>query len=151
MPSPAPQALGLSLEQLEAQGVLPKLDRGTDIRGPDANNNGVRDDIEAYIARLPLTDAQKRAAMQSARVQQKSLLMDLSNNAEVKALGDASLAATVCMGEAFKGAAIAYDALSLKIEAITANTPERGRRYMQYMRALSGTSSPWPEGNPCEP
>ncbi len=152
-PSPPPSAalqLREEIARLEQQGVLPTLDRGTDIRGPDANSNGVRDDIDAYIAALPITDPQKKAAMQTARVQQRSLLMDLDDKAAVKALGDASMAATACIGDAFEPDRRQSYEVARRIEAITANTPERARRYIQYMAALSGTSTTYPEGNTCE-
>jgi hypothetical protein len=153
-PTPTPPSAMLLMREeiarLEQQGVLPTLDRGTDIRGPDVNDNGVRDDIEAYIAALPITDPQKRAAMQTARVQQRSLLMDLSDKAAVRALSDASMAATACIGDRFEPDPGPSYEISLKIEAITANTPERARRYMRYMAALSGTSTAYPEGNSCE-
>jgi hypothetical protein len=48
------------IKALEDSGQLPKLDRSSDIRGPDADNNGIRDDIDAWIAAQPITDAQKR-------------------------------------------------------------------------------------------
>lgn len=141
------------IARLEQQGVLPRLDRGTDIRGPDANDDGVRDDIEAYIAALPITTAQNRAAMQTARNQQAKLLVDPTNTNKnaVVSLSEQSIAATKCMADVFEGAATDWsDVLSLKIEAITANTPERAKRYMQYMAALSGTSVSYPRGNTCE-
>jgi len=151
-PSPtAGEPLRDELARLERLGVLPALDRGRDLRGPDVNDNGVRDDVEAYIDALPLTDAQRKAAMQTARVQQRSMLIDLTDRPTVVALGDASMAATKCMAIAFEGSATDWGGdLSLKIEAITANTPEQARRYIQYMRALSGTSTRYPRENTCE-
>ena len=150
-PPSAGQQLREEIARLEQQGVLPVLDRGTDLRGPDVNNNGVRDDIDAYIAALPITDVQRKAALQTARAQQRSLLTDLTDKAAVKALGDASMAATACIGDMFEPELRRAHELSRRIEAITANTPERAKRYIQYMRALSGTSTAYPEGNTCEP
>ncbi len=46
----APQpALREQIAQLEKSGQIPSLDRTNTLLGIDANNNGVRDDIEAYI------------------------------------------------------------------------------------------------------
>ncbi|WP_382321002.1 hypothetical protein ACFJGX_12380 [Hydrogenophaga sp. UC242_50] len=39
------------IEQLEASGELPKLERLPSVEGMDANGNGVRDDIETHIHR----------------------------------------------------------------------------------------------------
>lgn len=75
------------------------------------------------------------------------------------ALADASMASTACMSETFeadfppaqksKAGKDGY-AITLKIEAITANTPERAERYLAYMRALSGTTTTYPTGKVCE-
>ncbi len=51
---------------LEAQGKLPKLDRSSDLKGPDANGDGVRDDIEAILKGW-YAGEQLSAAMQFAR------------------------------------------------------------------------------------
>jgi hypothetical protein len=149
-PPGAAQQLRHEMARLERQGVLPALNRSSDIRGPDANDNGVRDDIEIYIAALPLSEPQKRAAMQTARVQQRTLLTDPGDKAAIKALGDASMAATSCIGDRFEPERRRSYEISRRIEAITANTPERAKRYMDYMAALSGTSTAYPEGNTCE-
>ncbi len=45
-------ALAEQIKALEASGQLPKLDRSSDIRGPDNDNNGIRDDIDARVRRL---------------------------------------------------------------------------------------------------
>ncbi len=147
------------LEALEKQGVLPALDRSTDIAGPDADGNGIRDDIDAHIAGLPVSEPVKKAARQVARVQQKSLLIDLRDRPVLLALSDASMASTACMSETVEAgfpldqhSRVRKDghAIILKIEAITANTPERAERYLAYMRALHGTTTTYPTGKVCE-
>lgn len=151
-PSPpsAGQQLGAEIARLEQQGVLPTLDRGTDIRGPDANANGVRDDVEAYIAGLSLTDAQRKAALQTARNQQAKLLVDPTDPEAVAALSRQSIAATKCMGDVFEPERRRSYEFSERIEALVANTPERAKRYLRYMTALSGTSVAYPVGPTCE-
>lgn len=134
----------------EQHGVLPVLDRSSDIRGPDLDNNGVRDDIDKFIAALPLIDAQRRAAVQTARVQQRKLLADLSDKAALQVLSDASMAATACFGDTFEPDRRQSYKLAAKIEAITRNTPERAGRAIKYMAAVSGSMTDYPEGNPCE-
>ena len=147
------------LEALEKSGELPALDRSTDIAGPDADRNGIRDDIDAYIAALPVSDAIKKAARQRARVQQRIGSIDLNDRAALMALADASMASTACMSQTAE-AGLPVDqqnkasndgyAITLKIQAITANTPERADRYMAYMRALHGTTTTLRNGNNCE-
>ncbi len=139
------------IQALEASGALPALDRSTDIKGPDANNNGVRDDIEAWIASLPITETQKKAAMQSARASQRALLVDLMDAAALQSLGNLEIASTVCIKDSFIPDRPLGSVLSSKIEAMTANTRERARRYLDYNKAVSGSATSLPEGNTCEP
>ena len=141
------QQLRNEIERLEREGVLPNLDRGTDIAGPDVDHNGVRDDIDAYIAALPITDLQKRAAQQRAREQQSELLLDPTDREAVIASSQKSMAAAHCMWIRFNRS----DDLSMRIEAITANTPERAKRYLHFMAALNGISVRGPTGDTCEP
>ena len=138
---------------LEKKGLLPQLDRSTDIGGPDADHNGIRDDLDAYIAALPISEQTKKATRQVARVQQQSLLIDLKNRPALLALAAASMASTACMYRTVEAgfsidqqtkAGNDGDDIIFKIEAITANTPERAARYMAYMRALHGTSTRYP-------
>jgi hypothetical protein len=139
------------VERLERDNVLPTLDRSSDVAGPDLNGDGVRDDVGRYIDALPITEPQKKAALQRAKVQQRALTIDLSNRRSVKALAAASMAATACIGDQFEPDRRRSYEISRAIEAITSNTPERSMRYMEYMRALSGTSTGYPDGKACEP
>lgn len=156
---PAERGMREQIEALEKAGELPALDRSTDIAGPDADRNGIRDDIHTFIEALPVTDSVKKAARQRARVQQRALLIDLNDRVTLLALSDASMASTACMSTTILDgvpADLQYKtlrdghAIALRIEAITANTPERADRYMAYMRALHGTTTTYPEGKVCE-
>ncbi len=155
---PAERGMKEQLAELEKAGELPALDRSTDIAGPDTDRNGIRDDIGAYIAALPVSDAVKKAARQRARVQQRIGSIDLNDRAALMALADASMASTACMSESAE-AGLPPDqqgkagddgyAITLKIQAITANTPERADRYLSYIRALHGTTTTYPTGKVC--
>ncbi len=143
--------LGAQIQALEASEQLPKLDRSTDIKGPDTNNNGIRDDIDAWIAAQPITDPQKNAAQQMARVQQATLVADLNDKSALQALGERTAAAVVCMSDVFAPERQAGRDLGNQIEAITANTKERAKQYIAYNRAVSGSTGRLPQGNTCEP
>lgn len=149
-PGSATPTLLDQIKALEASGQLPQLDRSSSIPGPDANHNGVRDDIEAWIAALPITDRQKKAVLQDARTNQKMLLVDLTDKAALQALGDEGAASIVCIGDVFMPNYQDGHKLSAKIEALTANTKERARRYLDYNRARSGSVTRLPDGNTCE-
>jgi hypothetical protein len=149
--SATPATLLAQIQALEASGALPALDRSADIQGPDANNNGVRDDIEAWIAALPITETQKKAAMQEARAQQRMLIVDLTDRVALQSTADQMAASVVCRGDVFSPNFQDGSNLGAKIEAITANTRERARRYVNYNKARSGSSLTLPQGNTCEP
>lgn len=143
--------LGTQSQTLEASGQQPKPDRSPDIKGPDTDNNGIRDDIDAWIAAQPITDVQKKAAQQAARVMQLEILASTGNKAELDRLGNASMAAVKCLGDSFMPDYQKGLDLSAQIEAITANTKERVKKYISYNRARSGSTGRLPEGDTCEP
>lgn len=143
--------LKATIQQLEASGKLPNLDRSTSIPGPDANNNGVRDDIEAYVAALPITTVQKAAAMQHAKVFQQTLTVDLNDKVLLDRIGALNARAINCAGDVFmSNYQDGYD-LGSKLEAMTTNTKERAKQYLAYNRAVSGTSGTMPTANTCDP
>jgi hypothetical protein len=149
--TPTPPTLTQQIEKLENDGQLPKLDRSSDLRGPDLDNNGIRDDIDAWIAAQPITDIQKKATQQMAKVQQAKLLVDLNDQSALQALGEKTAAAVVCMSDSFALERQAGRDLGNQIEAITANTKERAKQYIAYNRARSGSVTELPSGNTCEP
>ena len=139
--------LKAQIAQLESSGALPALDRSSSIAGPDVNGNGVRDDIEAYITRLPLTAAQQRAALQDAKAAQMTLTVDLTDKVAQQKVGDAGMASMKCLSKNFPEG---RSEMSSRIESMTANTRERAKRYMEYNAARSGSSTSWPNGDTCE-
>lgn len=155
VPSPLPPIAGLStlkdqISALERHGAVPALDRSRDIAGPDLNQNGVRDDIEAWINARPLDEGQRKALMQKARALQMTLLIDLKDRAALDRSGDRLMASTKCAGDRFSPRSESYG-FTGKIEAMTANTRERAARYAQYNAARSGSSTTYPSGDTCEP
>lgn len=136
--APGSLTLAQQIEQLERKGGYPTLDRSSDIAGPDANRNGVRDDIEAWINTLNVTEPQRKALMQSARSLQQTLLVDLTDKAALQRTGEGLMASINCGGDRFTPYA-EFSQPSGKIEAMTANTRERATRYMQYNKARSGS------------
>ena len=150
-PPPPTPSLAEQIKTLEDTGAYPKLDRSTDLKGPDQNLNGVRDDVEAWINAQPITDVQKKAAIQKAEAFQKTLSVDLADKVALQAVGDASSAASNCTFEAYQRDTAVERKLINKIEAITFNTKERTMRYIAYNKALSGMSFRFPFGeNTCK-
>ncbi|MDP3810450.1 MAG: hypothetical protein Q8Q78_05550 [Hydrogenophaga sp.] len=143
--------LAEQIKALEDSGQLPRLDRSSDIKGPDADNNGIRDDIDAWITAQPITDAQKKAAQQMARVQQAKILVDLSDKSALQMLGNQSMRGVSCLVDVFKPEFQKSSDLRGHLEAMMANTKERAKQYLAYNRAVSGSSGRLPKGNTCEP
>ena len=142
--------LAAQIAQLERQGGYPTLDRSASIAGPDANQNGVRDDIEAWINTLDVTEPQRKALMQKAKSLQQTLLVDLTDKSALQRTGEGLMASSNCGGDRFTSFEEYYK-LSSKIEAMTANTRQRAERYMQYNKARSGSVTESPRGDTCEP
>lgn len=146
---PAETSAGSQVRALEASGALPSLDRSDAIAGPDANGNGVRDDIEQWIDnRQDLTPAQKRAALQMAAVMQRLLLVDLKDDAALQASAEASADAVSCLHDNFTEFDKASK-LGRQIEAFTANTEPRARRYLAYNARRGGTTTRMLNTNTC--
>lgn len=147
-PPPAP-TITEQITALENSGAYPKLDRSADIKGPDQNLNGIRDDIDTWIAAQPFTDVQKRAATLDAQNMQKKLLVDLNDKVAQDAIDNESMLATRCLSAAYLPAYEQSYKISSKIEAMTANTRERTMRYIQYNKARSGSVTSAPTNYTC--
>ena len=137
---------------MERKGAYPALDRSSDIAGPDANHNGARNEIEAWINSLNVTDLQRKALMQDARATQQTLVVDLADKAAVERAGEGLMASAKCGASRFTPYA-EFSKLGGKIEAKRANTHtrERAARYMQHNKARSGSVTAYPKGDTCEP
>ena len=140
------------VQTLEAQGLIPKLDRSPDIQGPDTNANGIRDDVEEFIANNYPSLTQQAAALQLARVFQTAILIDKSNLTDVKAISIKESRAINCIYSRFNGVAGSKPAAAVvsEIESIMSNTKARLLAYLAYAKALDGTVVGLPEGDSCE-
>lgn len=137
---------------LEASGAIPKLDRTNTLIGTDANANGVRDDIEAIITNNYTPSTQRAAAMQTAKAIQRALTVDKTDLAAVKIVDREISRGINCIYSKFDGTSSAKQPAQVtqELEAITANTKQRLLAYLQFNKALDGTSSALPEGDTCE-
>jgi hypothetical protein len=115
--------------------------RSPEIIGADLNNNGIRDDVDTYIASLSITAEQKKAIEQDARALQATLLVDTNNSNALRQASSKISRVVRCLGIRFPDF---YQRRSIytKIEAITINTMERSSIYNQYNDAVSGSVFP---------
>jgi hypothetical protein len=145
-PTTAQQVAGL-----EASGTLPKLDRSADVKGPDADGDGIRDDINAVIAKTYSDSTQVKAAVQFAAVAQAQLLVDTGNPAAVKDVAVRTAAAVNCLAQTFGTTTTpSFSDVARALEADTANTKQRKQAQLAYSQAMAGAVISLPEGNTCE-
>ena len=145
----SPKAKILALEE---SGAIPKLERGPTLEGIDANGNGIRDDIDAYIERNYSTEPQRRAARQLAANLQKTLLVNKADRAALNQVEMEGGRAVHCIFLRFGGANGSKHpaAVSQELESVTANTKDRLKAYLAYSKAMDGTVMSLPEGDTCE-
>lgn len=135
---------------LERAGLIPTLDRSSDLMGPDTNFNGIRDDVDTHIASLPLTPDQKKSVEQLAKAQQAAVLLNAADNNAVTLVRINIHRAIECLHLRFESSRDTSWLLT-RIRGITANTKLRFFQYLKYDKALSGSVSPaLPEGNVCD-
>ena len=129
----------------------PKFDRTNSIAGIDADNNGVRDDIDAYINTQYQVASQKNAALQMARVIQKELLVSKTDESAIKLVLLAEDRAVNCIYLKFdRNGPLKPAAVVGNIEYLTSNTKERKLAYLAFSKAADGTTSSIPDGDTCD-
>lgn len=120
------------------------------LKGPDTNNNGIRDDIDAYIANRDYTAGQKKAVEQFARGIQEAVIVDRNDRAQVRKIVLSDARAINCLGN-FDSQHPQFTHETLQTyQKLTVNTQDRARAYLAYSHALSGSSWTLPQGDTCE-
>ena len=142
------------VQTLEKTGKLPKLDRTPTLAGPDANGNGIRDDIDEYIKTTFSNPKQVAAANQLAKAFQNAILVDVTNKDAVRKVRTALTNASNCVHSTFPfdGSASTLNASTVnqRFEAITPNTQTRMKAYLAYNKALDGSAIRLPSEDTCE-
>ena len=135
------------LKTAEQSGELPKLNRGASVAGPDINNNGVRDDIDAYIDSLPDSVEQKAALRQASAAITQAMVIDAADqNALANALKQIA-SASACLHARYDS--LTASSKNLEMEKLTVNTKERFAAYEAFNNAASGHSFVLPQGDGC--
>ncbi|WP_139313457.1 hypothetical protein [Rhodoferax antarcticus] len=144
-----PTTIQATILALESSGKLPTLDRSASIAGPDANNNGVCDDVDAYIAGQGYTAPQLKSVQQTAKALADILRVDTSNQNALRA-SDLSLQKSLnCVFSKFPDSSQSA-AVIKNIEKINANTKARVEAYIKYQIAMNGKVLASPQGDTCE-
>ncbi|MCU8475312.1 chromosome partitioning protein ParA [Vibrio vulnificus] len=121
----------------------PLLDRSDSLTGPDTNQDGIRDDIEAFIDALEVTEPVRNALKQDARFTQENLYYDFSvpsDEATDRALRIAKKNYKVLACKDYVGIPVRdITNTSRTITALTYNTKARTLAYLSYNRLLNGS------------
>ncbi|EKO3640657.1 chromosome partitioning protein ParA [Vibrio metschnikovii] len=120
------------------------LNRDDTLLGVDENESGIRDDIEAFIDALEVTEPIRNVIKQGARYSQKNLYHDFTDNTRDnysiarRIAGDFD---KVMSCQKYLGMDI-NDRLNIgkTLQALTYNTKNRTLAYLKYNRILSGSS-----------
>jgi hypothetical protein len=136
-------------EQIAKRISLPELDRSDSLLGPDTDNNGVRDDLDAWIKAQPWTAEQMKAAAQYVRAKRASLLATTSKESALAAVKVEEQAMT-CMRSHFTDAEQRRKLQNL-LNSYAHNTEKRSRESFKLDRLLNGQSWAMSTGNTCEP
>ncbi|MGV8894792.1 MAG: hypothetical protein ACOH2K_18050 [Burkholderiaceae bacterium] len=131
----------------DKSGALPALNRDATVLGVDVNGNGVRDDLDAYIAALPDTVLQKAALSQMAAAIGNALTTDTANLSSMLIASKQIAAAAACNHARYDSATASKK--SAEIEKISVNTKTRFQAYDKFNAALSGTTFVRPQGDGC--
>jgi len=123
----------------------PMIDRSDSLTGTDTNQSGIRDDIEAFIDVLEVTEPVRKALKQNARYAQENLYHDFSQKTDEnirKALDISHKHNKVLACKEFVGIDIDDNINTGKtIRALTCNTKARTMAYLAYNHLLDGSVS----------
>lgn len=140
-----------TIEELEASGAVPKLDRTDSLTGTDVDQNGVRDDIDAFVTREYSSEPEWKAATQTARALQKGLLVEEGDVNSAKAIMRETARGIDCIYEKFPvGSPKSAAQVSRELEALTTNTKARLLAHLRFSKTLDGTSWSSPGKGTCE-
>ncbi|EJO9874489.1 chromosome partitioning protein ParA [Vibrio vulnificus] len=123
----------------------PLLDRSDSLTGPDTNQDGIRDDIEAFIDALEVTEPVRKALKQDARSAQENISHDFSDKTE------SSVSKATEISKKFDQALACYEFVGVEVDdiinssrllmSLTYNTKKRTLAFLSYNRLLNGSTS----------
>jgi hypothetical protein len=128
-----------ALIKMEATGQTPALDRSDSVTGPDANANGVRDDIEAYVNSLPDTAEQKQVLLRQSKALTAAMAAMATVPPDETALRQATNLINIgvaCIYEKYPE--LQADKKVSEMRKLTVNTRARYNAYMAFSAAVSG-------------
>ncbi|WP_159651045.1 hypothetical protein [Vibrio atypicus] len=138
------------------QNFEPILNRDDTLKGVDANENGIRDDIDEFINALVIPENERGFYQQSARHLQTVFDYDYSAGTEVDTeVAELHSEKLLPIIHCLEQLGLDWDdAVGTKdtVHALTLNTKLRSQHYASYNKALDGTGVEFsePTGDDCE-
>jgi len=146
-PVAAPKSVAEAIKMADQKGTLPSLNRDATVSGPDMNANGVRDDIDTYIASLADTPPQKAALRQISSAIGNAMTINISDQSALLAASKRIADASACTHTRYDSATSSMK--NTEMEKLTVNTKIRFKAYEKFSAAISGTTFVLPEGDGC--
>jgi hypothetical protein len=134
--------------RLQTSGALLALDRSTVVAGTDANGDGVRDDVTAWIGTQGYAGDLPKAAAQLAKSYQTVLTLTLADDAAVRAARLASSDAVECIMQKAPSIEVGYKTVA-DLRRVTVNTDARVAAYLKYVELVNDTVARAPQGDGC--
>ena len=146
-PAVDPAATVMAKLQADTSTVL-ALDRTTSVAGPDANGDGVRDDVATWIAAQGYTSDVSKAATQLAKAYQVVLTVPSTDDTALRAARLASSDAVECVMQRSASIDAGYKMVA-DLRRVTVNTDARVTAYLKYGELVNDTVARAPEGDGC--
>ncbi len=147
-PSRLEGATLLAASSVQKAQARPAARGSNGLAGTDRNGNGVRDDVEAYIAKLPDSAAQKKVLAIYHRGVVAQMMADKHDPAQVRDAADQMLNSMECLFKTYGEPLL--DQRRKKIRELTLNTPERQEVYVAFAAAMNGSVMSTPRHVNCD-
>lgn len=146
--TPAAEPTATVMTKLQTSGAVLSLDRSTTVAGTDANGDGVRDDVTAWIGTQGYAGDLPKAAAQLAKAYQSVLTVTLTDDAAVRAARLASSDAVECIMQKSPSIEAGYKVVA-DLRRVTVNTDARVKAYLSYVELVNDTVARAPQGDGC--
>jgi hypothetical protein len=125
------------------------LDTSSDVAGPDANHDGIRDDIETWIDQESDDELSAHAARQLAKAVQQILVVDLNDQDALKLAAREHTIVSSCSVDVYRDIRRAEQLID-RVQNYTVNTPARQQAFNQYHAALQNSHFYIPTTQDCD-
>jgi hypothetical protein len=146
--SSTPATVSEAIKANEQSGVVPSLNHDSTLLGPDTDNNKVRDDIDAYISKLPDTNVQKSSLRQVSTALSQAMAVDITNQSALVVVSRQVSNAVACAHARYDSKTASKKTAEMR--KLTINTKVRLQAYVKFSIALNGKQIVLPEGSGCE-